>query len=490
MLASQRFLASIFVVTGATFGLTESTSVEQAVYLAERRLGITHERIGLDPAGNDSTEHPPSTASSTPPTAPTTTTSSERSNHSTTRSVSAYVFGALSWVLLYLLALALEASGNSFLSRNLAWARQRGARFRRRRRRILQNSGRLERAVVDLYRSSTLSDGIATIKGVDERVLPVYSPPAWRITGLAHDQAVNLWNATEPPIASTGARLPPEVDAHKPRSIRRRETLTGTEIWNGTALCVTGLPDAYGNVLQVYASTYFKIGGQMIRMEEEAVRFAQWRRPPREHRRQIRSFDKAARGVGGIALLAVDHASGVKVLIHRRSEDLATAPGSWCVTPTYIMEDPQATGRDPSVLGLALYNVLRETLEEAYGISELRGPMALHNTDRFLESGLGQAMIDGLRRGSVVPLHLGWCVNLVSGQLDMMSLVLVRNDADLERLVTRDVDPGADEIDIGTTRWIGLDSDELDAMIRQPIFHAGSALALQEARSLLNRPKP
>jgi len=375
--------------------------------------------------------------------------------------------------------------GNQTISSVLARARAYGARRRRHSRREVQRSGRLERSVVEFYRGTDAKDGLFALSEPGRtRSLAVYSPPSWRLSGQPGVPETMLLPKLSP-IETAGRTRDKRNDIKKPSSIVRREKLVGTVLWDGDALVTCEMPVGYAGSIVAKPTGYYDIGGRMVALEEEAVRHAQGRaRRMGQHRAVADQFSTIPRGLGGIVLLGVESSHEVKVLVHQRSEDVATAPGAWCATPTYIVEDPKSAGRVASTVGLALYNVLRETLEEAYGFPDLRLPSTRIDTDWFLRAGIGRELNEGVIDGTVRPIHLGWSVNLVSGQLDMITFLLVSGNDELSNRILREVDTSSDEV-FGLARWIILDSPELSDMIFKPTFHGGSAVAVHEARQYM-----
>lgn len=380
-------------------------------------------------------------------------------------------------------AIAAEMLGSHAITRLLKSAQAIGFRRRIRRRRDLVRSGELERWLVSTASRQGLGEHLPLISHQDSvRRLAVYAPLAWAAgeTPLPVSQVV--------PVRTESVQHFRQVDRRAPRAVRRREARLGQRIWDGDALITTELPAAYDASINATAIGYYDLADAMIGFEDEAFRCARssWRRA------QLRSNHGILgrrRGVGGTTVLVVFDGTEHQLLLHRRSDGVATNPGQWCVIPTFVFEDPAASGKTASRLDLTTWNAVRETMEEVFDAKELDRAERRPSADWFLyETELGRLISRLTDSGALRFIHLGWYVNLLNGLVDSITMAYF----DLSKSEGVDLRSGvvgsASEVasEEGAIRWLSLHSDELSSMMLQPTFHSGSALAIDLSRKAVN----
>lgn len=372
-------------------------------------------------------------------------------------------------------------TGQHFISNGLRRIRTAHERRLLSQRRQLVASGKVEQRLIEFYEATPVSSGLVTLSETFGcRKLAIYSPRSWRYVNVGVDVH------TSELVVSNGKLRSPVV-LSTPKAIRRRENKLSLTIWDGNCLMTTSLPHGFGEPVAAITTTYFTIGEWIVGLEEEAIRGAKrrWRRMPL-HRAHARNFPVASRGIGGVAALVVVRDGEPQILMHRRSDDVATNPGLWCAIPTYIVEDPRSSGQEGSEIGLDLHNLLREILEEAYGYPELVQPNARAHPDWFLALPTAQSLMNGIRAGTVQTLHLGWYVSLTNGLLD--SLTLVKATGNVADELFLHVNASSTEVSNapGAVRWFPLHGPELSELCSTPICHNGSALAIELARTALS----
>jgi hypothetical protein len=387
----------------------------------------------------------------------------------------------------FAIPLMLRWFGNSAISRMFDRVGQKGASARLARRRKLVVSGSLETWVVKQGLVLNSQHDLATFEHNDAcRNLPILAPKEWLSSGSPIRVSEHHLVAIQ--------TMKREVEPAIPKVIARREAKFGQRIWNGESLAFTALPKSYGEEVRVRTAGYFDIAKPMIELENEAFRRSGTRlalsaplsRAPLQTDRPI--------GMGGTAIFVVDDGvDGPSTLIHRRSMEVATMPGIWCTTPTYIFEDPMAGGRDPSRLDAITWNVVREVLEEVFGHEDVSRSSRRSNADWFLdETDQGRNISDLLDSGHLSLFHLGWSQNLLNGLVDVMTLVYLVGDSTVINSVRKQVSGSKSEVDdqIGSIRWIPLFSEELSKMCAKPTFHATGALTVKLAREYLAKQFP
>ena len=393
------------------------------------------------------------------------------------------VIAAVSWLAYTVLLVVVDMLTQHSVGRALMGLRRWVIGRRLDRRAIAIANGKVERGLTRFYRQTPLKEGLDALPYRPDA--PIYSPPPWRGPG------VTLLDRSASLIVTDG-KTQETTDRALLRKVRRRAASLGVDVWDGPALMVTHLPLDASSPVRAKTASYFDLAESIVPLEDEAFRHAdnRWRRL-RVRRALGDHFLDSPRGLGGVVALVVDDANGrPEILIHKRSGAVATNPGMWCVTPTYVVEDPQSSGKQQSVLGIEVHNVLREILEEVYGYPELNLPNRRIDPDWFLSLDLGEKLHKGISSGSVRCAHLGWYINLVNGLLDSITIVYASQDPELNALLRRSVNADSAEVAAGlgqVVRWIPLDSADLLKLRMAHDFHPGSALAIDLAQTFVSQ---
>lgn len=354
------------------------------------------------------------------------------------------------------------------------------------RRRALVTSGSLEKWLTGYYSERGASASLPTIRHNSKvRTLPLYAPKAWRWGPDVSPLKLGDFEA----VLSSGNLVHRDANEQPPDAVRARGKALGRAIWNGDAMEILALPDHYQSSVRARNVGYFHIAEPMIRLEDEAATCApsRWRRPKIRDGRPCPPLATVT-GLGGTAVVVYDSDEGARLLIHRRSRDVATNPGLWCTIPTFIVEDPTASGRERTSYDLTVWNVLREVLEEVFDIDEVTRAHRRTNADWFFdEVSFASELAAQYQSGAVQLFHLGWSLNLLNGLLDSMTLVYVRGDRNLYEKLFKNVKGSKLEVDDrdGSILWLPLDSSTLRDLMVEPTFHAGSALAIDVVLELL-----
>jgi hypothetical protein len=385
----------------------------------------------------------------------------------------------------FLAVLLLEMLGQHSVTRLLTrageWARARRIATRRQ----LYDAGHIDAWLLDYYAGTDRQPGLATISSDGRtRHLPLYAPDDWLVRGRAA-----VLQSDRDIFENDGT--PRQEGGPMPRVVRQRQALSGKPIWDGDALVAPELPTAYDAPLAVQNVGYFERVEPLIRLEEEAIRCAgsRWRRRSPYRDDLVAGRLRPGHGVGCTAVFVLDFSDGEPhVLLHRRSTTVATNPGRLCTTPSFVVEDPSASGLEPSRVGLMPSNLIREVLEEAYGLQDAEQWMGQANVDWFLRSGYGSDLEELHRRGRLDFVHLGWCLDLMGGFVNVLTLIHVHGSKqELDWLLFPQASASEMTLKAGELKFVPLFGAIATQRMLDPMFHPPGALAMDLARGVLSQ---
>lgn len=267
----------------------------------------------------------------------------------------------------------------------------------------------------------------ATRTTVDERVLPVLPVVDGSFVGP-------LEPSSDWPLAvSREARREMPVDER----VITRSKKRGVELWDGTILHATGRDDAAG-LLHVARCNYYSY----VSFGEKVLRESDSTRGRKPYLRTVDRLGEAFRSAQGPTAVAAATTcvfeSGTEpvTVLHRRSTSVVNGRGMYAVTPVFGIE-PNFSGAETSRFGVVVYNVLKEILEEVFGVDEIKlsnnRPQAPH-PDWIFTTEAGERLVAELDEGRLSLSCTGACVDLTDGSLILAVTAHFRDPAFLARL--------------------------------------------------------
>jgi hypothetical protein len=316
-----------------------------------------------------------------------------------------------------------------------------------------------------------------TSSTADRRVLPILPDISSNFVGPL--RADSDW----PLVVSRDPRHELVVDDRVIADARRR----GVELWDGTILYAPQWDEEQAG-LRVQGCNYFSyvsFGNNVLRESDSVA----GKKPYLEATHQFSQAMNSTRGPTAIAAATTcvfELPEGRATVVHRRSSSVVTARGMYAMTPVHGIE-PNFSGTEDSRYGAVVYNVLKEILEELFGIAEIKHsnnqPHAPH-PDWIFTTEEGELLVAEPESGRLELFCNGACIDLTDGSLILAVTAHFRDAAYVQRLKYRA--RGSDEAGWVNGRqfeFFPLAGQELestmtvDRMIASSIFSADRARA-------------
>lgn len=282
--------------------------------------------------------------------------------------------------------------------------------------------------VVDFFSSRGLDSQLYTPASTHSHCpLPVLPDTSDRFVG-------RLQHESDWPLAvSRAPRFELPVDHQVIAAAKRR----GVELWDGTILYASGW-DALAKRLNVERCNYFSY----VSFGESVLRESDSDRGKKPYLEATDYLDRALNSGRGPTVIAAattcvfESARGRLTAVHQRSSRVVNARGMYAVTPVHGIE-PNFSGTETSRYGVVVYNVLKEILEEFFGLDEVKynndQPRAAH-PDWVFATNEGKALITELQSGRL-QLHCdGACIDLTDGGLVLAVTAHFLDERFIERL--------------------------------------------------------
>ena len=180
-----------------------------------------------------------------------------------------------------------------------------------------------------------------------------------------------------------------------------------------------------------------------------------------------------------------ESAQGPVTVLHQRSSRVVNARGMRAVTPVHGIE-PNFSGTETSRYGVVTYNVLKEILEEFFGVEEIKynndKPHAPH-PDWIFSTGSGETLVAELHSGRLLLSCDGACIDLSDGGLILAVTAHFLDPAFLERLKVQA--RGSEEaswVDGRRFEFLKLSGSELEELMDLNRMISSSVFSVDRAR--------
>lgn len=316
----------------------------------------------------------------------------------------------------------------------------------------------------------------ATRTTTDERVLPVLPDVDGSFVGPLEPSSD--W----PLSVSREARRELPVD----QRVIARSKKRGVELWDGTVLHATGRDDSSG-LLRVARCNYYAY----VSFGEQVLRESDSTKGKKPYLHAADRFGQALRSAQGPTAVAAattcvfESDTGPVTVVHRRSSSVVNGRGMYAVTPVFGIE-PNFSGSETSRFGVVVYNILKEILEELFGVAEIKlsnnRPHAPH-PDWIFTTDEGKRLVAELEEGRLSLSCTGACVDLTDGSLILAVTAHFRDPAFLARLkLEARGSYEAGWFDDRQFEFLSLTGPELDAKMTVDRMIGSSAYSLDRAR--------
>lgn len=345
--------------------------------------------------------------------------------------------------------------------------------------------------VVEIFDDAAVEgDLYVTRSTADQHVLPVL--PEADGTFVGQLEPTSDW-----PLSVSGE---PRHELHVDQRVIAGSKKRGVELWDGTVLYATGWDESAG-LLRVARCNYYSY----VSFGDKVLRESDSTRGKKPYLHAVGRFSQALRSTQGPTVVAAattcvfESDKGPVTVVHRRSSSVVNGRGMYAVTPVFGIE-PNYSGTEKSRFGVVVYNVLKEVLEELFGVAEIKlsndKPHA-PDPDWMFATDEGRRLVAELEEGRLSLSCTGACIDLTDGSLILAVTAHFRDPAFLSRLKReargsyeagwfdgRQFEflelTGPDlEAMMTTDRMIGSSAYSLDrariAFLPQPTHHAGSS---------------
>jgi hypothetical protein len=229
----------------------------------------------------------------------------------------------------------------------------------------------------------------------------------------------------------------PRRELHVDQRVITESKKRGVELWDGTVLYATGWDESAG-LLQVARCNYYAY----VSFGEKVLRESDSTRGKKPYLRAVDRFGEALQSTQGPTVVAAattcvfESDQGPVTVVHRRSSSVVNGRGMYAVTPVFGIE-PHYSGTEKSRFGVVVYNVLKEILEELFGVAEIKlsndRPHA-PDPDWMFATEEGRRLVAELEEGRLSLFCSGACIDLTDGSLILAVTAHFRDPAFLARL--------------------------------------------------------
>jgi hypothetical protein len=282
--------------------------------------------------------------------------------------------------------------------------------------------------VVEIFEDGAVEGSLyVTRSTADRHVLPVLPDDDGAFVGL-------LEPASDWPLSVSGER---RHQLHVDQRVIAESKKRGVELWDGTVLYATGW-DASAGLLSVARCNYYSyvsFGDKVLR-ESDSIG------GKKPYLSAVGRFSQALQSAQGPTVVAAattcvfESDKGPVTVLHRRSSSVVNGRGMYAVTPVFGIE-PNYSGTEKSRFGVVVYNVLKEVLEELFGVAEIKlsndRPHA-PDPDWMFATEEGRRLVAELEEGRLSLSCSGACIDLTDGSLILAVTAHFRDPAFLARL--------------------------------------------------------
>lgn len=196
----------------------------------------------------------------------------------------------------------------------------------------------------------------------------------------------------------------------------------GVELWDGTVLYATGWNASAARLEAARCNYYSYVSfGEQVLRESDSVRGGKPYLELTHHFDQAIHSSRGPTAIAAATTCVFESAEGHRTAVHQRPSSVVNARGMYAVTPVNGIE-PNSSGTERSRYGVVVYNVLKEVLEEFFGIAEINRnsdqPYASH-PDLIFATPIGEQLVAELDAGRLKLFCDGACIDLTDGSLIM-----------------------------------------------------------------------
>ncbi len=331
--------------------------------------------------------------------------------------------------------------------------------------------------VVEIFEDGAVEGSLyVTRSTADQHVLPVLPEDDGAFVG-------HLAPASDWPLSVSGeSRHELHVDERVIAESKKR----GVELWDGTVLYATGWDASAGlvGVARCNYYSYVSFGDKVLRESDSTV-------GKKPYLSAVGRFSQALQSAQGPTVVAAattcvfESDKGPVTVLHRRSSSVVNGRGMYAVTPVFGIE-PNYSGTEKSRYGVVVYNVLKEVLEELFGVAEIKlsndRPHA-PDPDWMFATDAGRRLVAELEEGRLSLSCSGACIDLTDGSLILAVTAHFRDPAFLARL-KREARGSyeAGWFDGRQFEFLELTGSDVEAMMTIDRMIGSSAYSLDRAR--------